>query len=346
MRPRDIALVSAVLLVGGFAAADALHQEPAPSRSPTVRPTSSPTTNREPEPIRIETVRGARRGILSGRLLFSDEACRVHELDLRRGRLSPYAPMQSTCSITAPPGGARPLAALALPSPRRDVLPFRVVDLAARDPDVVSFQARTRSVVWSPDGGRVAWCEPAGRGQELELGAQPSTLPGCPAAYTQDGRPAYVRGRRVLGESGRTLFVAPAAVDALEFAPDGSVAAAVGGDLLIVYTPRENGSFREERRAALPPGLRHLRTVFSPTSCHAALLSGNFPPSPTVFVVDLRPCAESVAPATFSGRAAAWSPDGRWLAVAERRRVVVQPLFENQPAVALRIRATDLSWRP
>jgi WD40-like Beta Propeller Repeat len=344
MRPRDLAIVAAVLLVGGFAAADALRGDAEPPAREAL-PTGPSSAPEETTTERVETIRSARPGVLAGRLLFSDEACRVRELDLRSGRLAPYATVQSTCSLIAPSGGDAPLSAVALPSPRRDVLPYRVVDLERSDPHVLSFRARSRSVVWSRDGRRVAWCEPTGRGQEVVLGSEPRFLPGCPIAYTPEGDPVYARGRAVL-VGGRELLQASGSIEAISFTREGSVAVAAGGTRLAFYTTSEAAGLHLEREVVLLAGMRHLRTVFSPTHCHAALLSGEFPPSPTVFVVDLRPCPGSRAPATFSGRAAAWSPDGRWLAVAERRRVVAQPLFEGEPAVALRITATDLAWRP
>jgi len=346
MRLRDLATVAAVLLVGGFAAADALRGDPEPQP-----PRSATTTGPSADPDRASgtdqavTIRGVRPGLLAGRLLFSDEACRVRELELERGTLAPYPPVLSTCSIIAPSGDSPPRVAVARPSPRRDVLPYRLADLSRDDPDLLGVRARSGSVLWSPDGERVAWCEPGGRGQELEIGREARTLPGCPVAYSLDGTPVYVRGRSILaGEA--FLLRSPGAVEAVSFAADGSVAVAVGGTRLLLYAEREKGRLDVERRVSLPAGLRHLRTRFSPTHCHAALLSGEFPPSPTVFVVDLRPCPGSLAPTTFSGRAAAWSPDGTWLAVAQRDRVVVQPLTEGEPAVLLSISATDVAWRP
>jgi hypothetical protein len=345
MRPRDLLIVAAVLLVGGFAAADALRGDGEQEARPgtTQEATSSPAVEPATEPV--ETIRGSRPGVLAGRLLFSDEACRVRELDLGRGELASYATVQSTCSIVAPPGGDAPRAAVALPSPRRDVLPYRIVDLAQADPHLGSFRARTRSVVWSADGQRIAWCEQTGRGQELELGSEPRPLPGCPIAYTPASDPVYARGRAVL-VGGRKLLQASGSIEAISFTREGSVAVAAGGTRLDLYTTSDAAGLHLEREVVVPTGMRHLRTIFSPTHCHAALLSGEFPPSPTVFVVNLRPCPATLAPATFSGRAATWSPDGRWLAVAERRRVVAQPLFENTPAVTLGITATDVAWRP
>jgi hypothetical protein len=345
MRPRDLLLVGAVLLIGGFAAADALRGEAeAPVPTPTARASSEP----EPETVdAVETIRSAGPDVLVGRLVFSDEACLVRELDLASGELAAFAPVQSTCSIIGAQGprDGGPRVAVALPSPRRDVLPYRVLDLARTDPHVLGFRAQTRSVVWDSDGSRVGWCDENGRGQEVELGGDPRPLSDCPAAYTASGARIYVRGRRVLSETTPILH-APGEVEALSFAPDGSVAIAAGGTMLVLYGRLEDGSLVEERRVSLPAGLRHLRTLFSPTHCHAALLSGEFPPSPAVFVVDLRRCPGSLAPATFSGRSAAWSPFGRWLAAAERNRVVVHPLFENEPAVVLAQTATDLAWRP
>jgi hypothetical protein len=114
------------------------------------------------------------------------------------------------------------------------------------------------------------------------------------------------------------------------------------GGHVVLYS---QGDFKIARVVRLRPELRGLRILFSPTHCHAALLSSEFPPTPTVFVVDLRRCPGSRAPVTFAGRAAAWSPDGTRLAVAERERIVVHPAFRKKQAVTLDLIASDLAWK-
>jgi hypothetical protein len=342
MRVRDLLILAAVLLVGGFAAADALRgdaERDAPPTTAVGRSTRPPATS---ETGPIETVEGARAAVLAGRLVYTNGGCALLEVDLGSGAVLPLRTAPNTCDLISAP---RSLAlAFSLPSRRRDVMPYRVIDLKRPELDLASFHARAGSVVWSPDGKRVGWCEPSGRGQEVELGREPRPLRRCPIGYTPNGAPLHTRGKFLLAGR-RTLVETSSRVEAVSFAADGSLGVLTALGRVVLYRHGEDGELRPEYVLSLPPELRGLPILFSPTHCQAALSSSVFPPTPTVFVRDLRPCPGSRAPVTFAGRAAAWSPDGTRLAIAERERVVIHPTLGDEPAVVLPLVASDLAWK-
>jgi hypothetical protein len=335
MRVRDSLIAATVLLVGGFAAADALRGDADSTPSPTLETVES----RGELTDRIETVDATGLGLLEGRLVYTDEMCAVQELDLASATHLRRGTLRTSCALVSPVDTER--VAFSLPSRRRAVVPYRVVDLSRPDADLATFRARIRSVVWSADGRRVAWCDQSGRGQELVVSIVARTLPNCPIAYDLGGSPVYARGRDLL-VGGRPVLRAPGRIEAVSFGDDGTLAVADSGGHVTLYG---RGDLRVTRAVRLPSELRGLRILFSPTHCHAALLSSVRPPTPTVFVVDLRRCPSSRAPVTFAGRAAAWSPDGTRLATAERERIVVHPLFQEQQAVTLDLIASDLAWK-
>src|SRR5688500_6059229 len=101
MRPRDLLIVAAVLLVAGFAAADALRGLGGGSAAP---PPSAPTgTGGEaattPPPRRV---RGFTLGQLPGRLVFTGETCVIQELDLPTGTIFPLPRLAGTCKLWSP----------------------------------------------------------------------------------------------------------------------------------------------------------------------------------------------------------------------------------------------------
>ncbi len=339
MRARDILIVAAVLLVGGFAAADALRGD-TDSAAPATTEAAS-TEVAEPDPV--TTLESFGEGKLDGRLLFTDSACSLGELDLTDGTRERIMSLRTSCAIVAPLESTR--TAVSLPSRFRGVTIYRVVDVEQPEPPLASFRARIQSVAWSLDGSLVAWCEPAGRGLELdlELATEPRRLSGCPVAYTHRNEPVYVRGRRVV-IGNRTTLHAPGRVREVSFSVEGSAGVATARRLQ-VFGDADTGDPVLLGDVRLPPAQRGLEVRFAPTLCQAALLSSVFPPTPTVFVVDLQPCRGSRAPLTIPGRAAAWFPGGDQLAVAARDRVVVHTVIGEAPAVELELEASALAWK-
>jgi hypothetical protein len=267
MRLRDTAIVAAVLLVGGFAAADALRGDAEPD-SPAGSAASSPAVTEETLAVETETVVGVAQDVLEGRLVFTDEQCALRELDLEDGTLLRHRTVRSSCGLVAAPRGTR--VALTLPSRRRDTVPYQLLDLADPGAELPPLLASIRTVVWSADGRRVAWCAPSGRvGHELELGDGSALvsrqLRACPFAYTPSGVAVYVEGRRLVA-AGDVLLEAPEAITAASFAARSLALATRSQLLLYVDAPgaRPESYGRLVHVRAIPGGLRGLRVAFSP----------------------------------------------------------------------------------
>jgi hypothetical protein len=341
MRGRDVLIVAAVLLVGGFALADALRG----NESDDGRRTATAALVPPPEPgvtARTETVQGLPTGRFGGRIVFTDEGCNVREIDLASGTLFPFPRIPSTCTLVSAPRTER--IAIGLRSSRRDVGPYRVLDLNRPSADLVAFRAQNSSVVWSGDGRFVAWCEPSGRGRDLDLdlGREIRTLPGCAVAYS-GARPLYVRGRGLfLGP--KRLVEAPHRILAASVGTDGTLAIADADGLIHVAT-RPDRPFDLDETRPIPPELRGLPILFSPTNCNAAVVSTGPSANPTVSVLNIRPCGEARPPSTFPGHAASWAPDGLNLAVAEREQVTIHPMRGDDPVIRIPVVATDLGWK-
>jgi WD40-like Beta Propeller Repeat len=340
VKARDLVIVGTVLLVGGFAAADALRSEGDSAAPATTARTTGETAETSDEQARVETIDGLPAGALRGRLVYTDGACGLRDLELSNGIESQFDVRRTSCGLVAAPEGDR--VAVSLPSRFRGVSPYLIVALARPETALADFRARNRSVVWSPDGDRVAWCDPSGRGWELELGFEPRPLRSCPAAYTHTQEAVSAEGREVrIGD--RLALTAPARIRALSFSGHGSAAVATERRLY-VWDDALSDEPTLVNEVVLPPELHGLDVRFSPDHCHAALLFSEFPPAPTVFVVALQDCGESRAPLTVPGRAAAWSPDGDRLAVSDRRDVVVHHVLGSGPAIVVAIEASALAW--
>lgn len=340
MKARDLVIVGTVLLVGGFAVADALRSEGDSAGPATTAETADEAAEHTDEQAHVETIDGIPAGALRGRLVYTDGACGLRSLELSNGTETQFEVRRTSCGLVAAPEGNR--VAVSLPSRFRGVAPYLVLDLARPETVLADFRARNRSVVWSPDGDRVAWCDPTGRGWELELGFEPRALRGCPAAYTHTQEAVFAENREVrIGD--RLALTAPARIREVSFSGHGSAAVATERQLY-VWDDALSDAPVLVNQVVLPPELQGLDARFSPDHCHAALLFSEFPPAPTVFVVPLQDCGESRAPLTVPGRAAAWSPDGDRLAVSNRREVVVHQVEGSGPAIVVATDASALAW--
>ena len=332
--------MAAVLLVAGFAAADALRglrgdSSPVP---PTIRRTASGESVSVP-PVR--RIRGFTLGQLTGRIVFTGETCVIQELDLPTGTIFPLPRLAGSCKLWSPPNSER--LAYGLRSALRSVVPFRIVDLNHAYLDLGQFQARIDSLVWRSDGQRVAWCDARGNGRELEVGETvPTELPTCPAAYTDVGNLVYVQGREVrVGE--RLLFRASGGIGAMSFGDDGSVALAVDGRTIQVYR-RTGGRLSAASEFGLAPPLQGRVPVFSPDNCGAFFRTPNADRVERITVVDLG-CLPGAGEQSFPGHAAAWSPDGRWIAVAGRAAILFHAVDGKSDTIRFTTAATDLAWK-
>ena len=115
MKPRDLAIVAAVVLIGGFAVADVLRSSGDKSTAPA---TQSVLERRDgPEP-QADAPEDWPTGRVRGTLVFTDaEACRVRVIGLGGGRERPAGDLVTFCGLSAAPIGQRSPSAQATPTP-------------------------------------------------------------------------------------------------------------------------------------------------------------------------------------------------------------------------------------
>lgn len=357
MKPRDAALVVAVLVVGGLAAADAVRNRGGDGESrPTPRETTTPVaTSPEPVPLSTDETAPVPAG---GRLIFTDaHDCRLREASLARDAERVLPAIETSCGVWAPRAGG--WVAFGAPESTDALAVLTFIDLA-RPEEVLDGAGLFGSVVWSQDGERAAWCDSATSGWEQDFERrQVEPLPFCPRAYLGGETLAWTRDRELLAGPGRVVATASGHIEQVATGADGSFALVLEGG-------------RVERRDArgraygvrLPSDALATTLVFSPDTCAAAAVGLK-----AVFVVDLgcfrgrgqvatvstdnctdrhegptAECARYPAPRVFSGRAAAWSPDGRWLAVAELRAIAFHRVVGGYRAIRWPAAAADLAW--
>ena len=189
-------MIGAVVVIGGFAAADAIRGNPRPERTsaPTIPVQTAPSRLPGPQP-QPEAPPGWPEGLLDGALTFTDaKTCDIRVIGLAGGRERPVAHFGSDCFLWAPPVGSR--VAYGLGASSQDGLhPFRIADLALPNQELGGYRALFGVVIWSDDAQRVAWCGRSRIGFDLEIGGPATRLPRCPVAYTR-GRRDRVCGRQ------------------------------------------------------------------------------------------------------------------------------------------------------
>jgi len=340
MRPRDLLIVAAVLLLGGFAAADALRGlGGGGAAAPPATAAGSESESVTVAPLR--RIRGFTLGRLPGRVVFTGETCVIQELDLPTGTIFPLPRLAGTCKLWSPRNSER--LAYSLPSSLRSVIPFRIVDLVHANQDLGQFQARIDSIVWRPDGQRLAWCDRRGKGRELEIGETvPVELPGCPAGYTDLGEPVYVQGPE-LRVGDRLLLRVRGGIDSMSFGADGSIALVIDGRAIQVYRPT-GGHLSSAAEFGLAPALQGRHPVFSPDNCGVFFRTPNLDQVERITVIDLG-CLPGDGERSFAGHAAAWSPDGRWIAVASRGAILFHAIDGRSDTIRFTTAATDLAWK-
>jgi len=327
-------VIGAVVVIGGFAAADAIRGNPRPERTsaPTIPVQTAPSRLPGPQP-QPEAPPGWPEGVLDGALTFTDaRTCDIRVIGLAGGRERPVAHFGSDCFLWAPPVGSR--VAYGLGASSQDGLhPFRIADLALPNQELGGYRALFGVVIWSDDAQRVAWCGRSRIGFDLEIGGPARRLPRCPVAYTRDDEVAYAVGNQVL-VGDRPVFTADGGITYAKFGSDGSLAVVVDGEKL----ERWDGSSLTTTK--IPPGYQGTTPILRADNC-AALL----PIRQAVQLIDLG-CKPGLTNLSFAGNTAAWSPDGTWVATSngveiEFHRVVGGGLDITWPAAA-----AQMAWRP
>ncbi|MGH7359424.1 MAG: hypothetical protein ACREJR_11485 [Candidatus Rokuibacteriota bacterium] len=337
MKGRDLLILTAILLVGGFAVADALRSDEARIE---VRPTTtergdSPTTTAGDEVddddlgrAFFPTVNGAPGSIV----LTETGGCAVREFDLPTGLELPNVVRASTCQLWAAPVTAK--VAVGIGEPVGDAVPFRFLDLGRRGRDLGNSEAAFGFLVWSPDGQRAAWCNGRLEGIDLELGGPRRRLEECPAAYTPDGEIVSARGDRLFVED-RPDLRASGGITHVHYGNDGSVAVIVEGRRIERYV-------EGELTDALDLPQRHEGRLpkLSPDNCSAAFRAGD-----RIRILDVGCSFLGLQGTLFTGHVASWSPDGRWLVVGGPTETTFYDLRGGGEPVVWPIGAVQIVWR-
>jgi hypothetical protein len=337
LRPRDFILVGAVVLIAGFAAADALRGraggQDAPGPDATALQTG-PTRLPGPRP-QPDAPEGWPVGTLEGSLVFTDaEDCRVRVIGLSGGRERPLASFSGNCELWAPPISDRVAYGLGPTSPD-GFAPFRIADLGRPNADLGGYRALFGVVLWSPDGQRIAWCGRRRTGFDLEIGGPVRRLPTCPVAYTPDSRIAYAIGNKLVVED-KELLRTDGGITYADFGTDGSLAIVVDGRRLELY----DAAGKLTATADIPEGKT---PILSPTNC--AALFKPFEDVGRIRFVELG-CYRGRELRDLFGSDAAWAPDGAWVAVAGPEGISFHSVAAPNAPIVWPADAAQLSWRP
>lgn len=337
MKGRDLLILAAVLLVGGFAVADTIRSEAQSPSEPTEAESPPPTDTAsvvtlEPVPEDLGREEFPAVNGTGGSVVFTQTgSCAVREVDLPSGFEFPNAIPRSSCDLWAAPVTAK--VAVGLGSPARDAVPFRFVDLARTGRNLGASRAFFGFLVWSEDGQRAAWCTRPTRGFDLELGRASNGLAECPAAYTPRGEVVFARGDRLVLEEGGTDLRTSGQITFADYGRDGSTAVVVEGSRIERW---QGGRLRQARE--LPARFHGDTPVLSPDNCAALFRDGD-----NVRLVDVG--CSPFRELAFAGTAAAWSPDGEWIAAAGPGEIVFQHLAGRGESVVWPVGAVELAWR-
>jgi hypothetical protein len=332
VKGRDLLILAAIVLVGGFAVADAL-------RSDGERIEARPTTTGQGDTTTTATVDDGDLGraffpTVSGApgsiVVAQTGSCAVREFDLPTGLELPNVVERSTCQLWAAPVTAK--VAVGIGEPVGDAVPFRFVDLGRPNRDLGNSEAAFGFLVWSDDGQRAAWCNRRLEGIDLELDGPRRRLPGCPAAYTPDGEVALAEGNRLVVE-GRTVLTASGGITNVQYGSDDSVAVVVEGRRI-----ERHQSGRLTDALDLPERFEGRTPVLSPDNCSALLRSGD-----RIRLLNVG-CSAPSRDLSFPGHVAAWSPDGVWIAVGEATELTFYDL-ESGATIVWPIGVAQIVWR-
>jgi hypothetical protein len=357
VKPRDAALVVAVLVVGGLAAADAVRNRGDETDRQRVPGRTSTAPSPPPEPVSLsaDETTAVPAG---GRLVFADARdCRLREGSLERGAERILPLVGTSCDLWAPWAGDR--VAFGAPQSADALAIVAFVDLDRPD-EIVGGTGSFGPVAWSRGGERAAWCDSATSGWERDFEREEVTpLAFCPRAYLAGDTLAWTRDRELLVGAGRVVATTAGHIEQVVAGEDGSFALVLEGGRI------ERRDVRGRTYGVrLPADALAATLVFSRDTCAAAAVGRG-----TVSVLDLGcfrgrgqiatvstdnctdrregptfACSRYPAPRAFPGRAAAWSPDGRWLAVAELRAIAFHRVVGGYRALRWPAAAADVAW--
>ena len=327
MRARDLAIVGAVLVLGGFALADSLRGGPPHESAAPTTPTGTvpvPEIGVSQKPVRNT----------SGALVFTDLTggdCRLRGYVVPSGRAVQLPPTTTNCQVWAPLRTSR--IAYGVPTvPSEASTSFRFLDLShPLRPAGGRFESSTHTVVWADSGQRAGWCDAAGKGIDYDLGEEIRPVPACPIAYDPDDRPAYTKDFRLFAGA-QLVYGGPGSVHDAHWGDDGSLALLL--DLNRITRIAPDGS---RKTRPLEVAAQDRRLTFSHDNCAAFWGDGA-----EIHVLDLG-CFRA-GDLTFDGVTAAWSPDGRWIALAQPTKIEFQQLLGGDASGSWPLRAGGLAW--
>jgi hypothetical protein len=331
VKGRDLLIIAGVLLLGGFALADALREsatsEPREARPPTTTEPATTSTQEDEGPERFPAVPGA-----GGNFVFTEVgSCPVREVDLPTGLVYLNLVRASTCELWGAPVTAKVAVGIGAVG---DAIPFRFLDLSRPNRELGGGEALFGGLVWSEDGQRAAWCNGQRIGFDLELGGPRRILPDCPSAYSPEGDIVYARGDRLFVED-RPGLQASGTITKVHYGSDGSLAVVVEGRRIERYVDGEltDALDLEERYHGRLPTL-------SPDNCSVALSAGE-----QVRILDVGCSRLGPNVPRFPGRVAAWSPNGDWIAIGGPRELTFYDLTTDAEPVVWPVGAVQLAWR-
>jgi hypothetical protein len=322
-RARDVLIVAGILVLAGIAVADAVRGGDGTEAGAG----AETSTTGETDTGRDERFAGVPA---SGSIILLDDAgCALRQVVVSSGQELPLPRIETGCELWAAPRGGLVAFALDGPWDAAAFRPFRILDLSHPDEPLGTYQT-FNGVMWSVDGQHASWCHDPGRGFDFPVRTEdePRALRGCSVGYAPGERPA-IAGDGELSVGGDTVLRAPERVLRAVFNRDGSVTLflesglitrAVGGDIV--------GRLRAPETTG-PPAI-------SQDGCDVA-----FPVAGATVVLG-SVCGG--AEGTFGGTAAAWSPDGDWLAVAEGDEIVFHHLTGTLGVTRWPVGARALAW--
>ncbi len=340
MNPRDLLtllVIGAVVVIGGFATADAIRGKPRADRPATPSSAVQTTPSRLPGPQpQPEAPKGWPQGVLRGTLTFTDaDTCAVRVIGLAGGRERPVARFAGDCSLWTPLVGTRLAYGLGASSPD-GLHPFRLADLGLPNADLGGYRALFGVVIWSADGQRVAWCGRDRTGFDLEIFGPARRLPRCPVAYTRDDEIAYAVGNKVLVESD-VYYRASGGVTYAHFGQDRSLVVVVNGNRI----ERIDSDGKKVFSSPLPADLEGQTPILRADNC-GVLFRGK---EGSIQLLDLG-CTPGLPNRFFPGSDAAWSPDGAWVALSQSDAIAFERVVGSRLEVRWPAHAAQLAWRP
>ena len=350
-RALNLAIVAAVVALGAAALTDALRDRTTEEARDGRAATAATTDEREASATTVEEGQDGQTpttttdedeawklpgGAASGLLAFTvPGGCELRAIDLHSGRMLHIPRLETNCELYAPRVGTRVAYSVHddWGSAKRH---FSILDLEHPRASFGDYLADWNPT-WSPDGSTLAWCDTLRSGFELSRGQRPKRLHQCPQAYDPSGALASVNDRQEIVVGGRPLLRARRPVWHLAWGVDGSLAVLVAGGRVDRY---EGG--RLVGTASVPTITPdHPLTILAdlaPDNCAALSVRGD-----VVRLIDLG-CFQGRAPRTFKGAYADWSPNGKWIAVAEPDAVVFHRVVGGEASVRWNVVAGQLAW--